>query len=366
MSRDVGVPSRPVRTLAVCAALACLCALAAATAGAAIVTVGPKLSEKTIGGHYECTASGGCTLSEDTPSFTSPVTGAIVKWRVKGAHGPVGLRVLNGNKAGSLVPTEVATKPNGPIETFEDVIPINTGERFGVQLQQLAQNVAGFATTSSSKVDYWSPALASNETHAPKETRSNEELLVNVDIQPAPGITSVSPSSGPAGDTTPVAISGHDFKGVSSVEIGGQIVAFDEVSESEISADAFGFSPGAVAVTVTTRAGSATLPAGFTLVDQGGTTPPLIPPVVIPEIPEIPPLDLGGGKAGEEEAECHVPKLKGKKLPAVKAALAAAHCKLGSVSRRKGVTNKHGKVVSSLPPAGSRAPAGAHVRVHLG
>jgi hypothetical protein len=61
-----------------------------------------------------------------------------------------------------------------------------------------------------------------------------------------------------------------------------------------------------------------------------------------------------------------VPRLKGKTLKQAKAALAAAHCKLGKVTRRRGLKPSPTKVVSELPPVGSRAPADTRVKVRLG
>jgi hypothetical protein len=58
--------------------------------------------------------------------------------------------------------------------------------------------------------------------------------------------------------------------------------------------------------------------------------------------------------------------LKGKTLKQAKPVLAAAHCELGRVTKANGVKAKHAKVVGELPPAGSRAPANASIRVRLG
>src|SRR4051794_21489521 len=83
-------------------AIALLAALAA-TSGAATVTIGPKLAGATVSSSIVCEISGGCTVAQKTPSYISPVAGTIVRWRVKGAAGPLTLRVLDGNTAGPAV-----------------------------------------------------------------------------------------------------------------------------------------------------------------------------------------------------------------------------------------------------------------------
>jgi hypothetical protein len=148
---------------------------------------------------------------------------------------------------------------------------------------------------------------------------------------------------------------------VEDVSFGAYSVSFEVVSETTIVAQAFGITASSVPVTVTTRAGTVSLPAAFTFVEVPGVTMPNISPVVIPDLPPVIP-DLSSLDA----IECHVPRLKGKTLKQAKPALAAAHCKLGRVTKRKGVKANRARVVGELPPAGSRAPANASVRVRLG
>ncbi len=62
------------------------------------------------------------------------------------------------------------------------------------------------------------------------------------------------------------------------------------------------------------------------------------------------------------EAHCTVPKLKGKKLKAVRKKLTKADCKLGRVSGRKG---KSAKVKKQSPKPGKVLAPGAKVGVKL-
>jgi hypothetical protein len=358
MSRGRMLVPRLGPYLVACALLPCAGGLFATPAGAAIVTVGPVLGSATVEGHAECGSLSGCLVAQKTPSYTAPVTGKIVGWRVKGATGTFSLQVLHGNTGGatSALGTAAAGKTFFPAE-----IPIAAGDRFGVDIPQVGDEL-GYEKLTGTTFSAWSPGLGLGETRAPTEEKSKAELLVNVDIQPLPGISAVTPASGPM-ETDPVTITGHDFEAVEDVSFGAYSASFEVLSETTLVAQAFAVTPSTVPVTITTRAGTVSLPAAFTFVEGAGAgaTIPNVSPLVIPDLPPVIP-DL----SSPDETECHVPRLKGKTLKQAKPALAAAHCKLGRVTRRKGLKPKPTRVVSELPPAGSRAPANASVQVRLG
>jgi len=268
--------------LVACALLPCAAGLFAPSAGAAIVTVGPVLGSATVEGHAECGSPSGCLVAQKTPSYTSPVTGKIVGWRVKGATGTFSLQVLHGNTGGanSALGTAATGKTFFPAE-----IPIEAGDRFGVDIPQVGDEL-GYEKQSGATFSAWSPGLALNETRAPSEDKSKAELLVNVDIQPLPGISAVTPASGPM-ETDTVTITGHDFEQVEDVSFGAYSVSFEVVSETTIVAQAFAITPSTVPVTVTTRAGTVSLPAAFTFVEAAGVTMPNISPVVIANLPPV-------------------------------------------------------------------------------
>jgi hypothetical protein len=60
-----------------------------------------------------------------------------------------------------------------------------------------------------------------------------------------------------------------------------------------------------------------------------------------------------------------VPKLKGKKLKAVRKALALSHCKLGTVTKKEGATGKSGKVTRQSRTPRTSWTAGTKVNVTL-
>jgi beta-lactam-binding protein with PASTA domain len=63
---------------------------------------------------------------------------------------------------------------------------------------------------------------------------------------------------------------------------------------------------------------------------------------------------------------CVIPGLIGKKLKTVKKRIKGADCKLGTVTKKEGVTAKTGKVVRQVPQAGKVSAAGSKVTVKLG
>lgn len=67
----------------------------------------------------------------------------------------------------------------------------------------------------------------------------------------------------------------------------------------------------------------------------------------------------GGGAA----PRCTVPRLRGKTLTTAKRMLLSAHCRLGTVTRKRSTTVRKGRVISHRPTAGTRHPAGTAVAV---
>lgn len=355
------VSARRARGLTVCALLACAVALLAARAGAAVVSVGPELKNLNAGGHnVECASGSSCLVSQKSPSYISPLTGMVVGWRVKASSGTLTLQVLAGNTG--VLGAATATAEGG--KTLPARIPVEAGERFGVAIPHLAGTNLGFAEETGSTFSVWSPALAPGETRAPTQNVADAELLFNVLVQPPPAITAVTPASGLVNTPDTVTISGHDFIGVEDVSFGAFSAEYEVVSETTIVATTSSSIANAVPVTITTRAGTVSAPAAFTFAEApgSGVKLPDVPPLTAAIIPSLDTPDL----TSPAEVECHVPKLKGKTLKQAKPVLAAAHCRLGTVSKRRGVKARHGKVVSELPPAGSRAPAQAKVQVRLG
>jgi hypothetical protein len=346
-----------------CALVALAVAVFAAPAAAEIVSVGPELKGLTLEGHnVECASAFGCLLSQKTPTYTSPISGMVVGWRVKGSAGNLTLEVLKGNEG--RLGAASATAENG--KELPAHIPVEKGERFGIFIPKLAGTNLGFAELAGSTFSTWSPSLTPGETKSPTENTAKAELAFNVLVQPPPTFTGVSPASGPVNTTDTVTISGDDFIGVEDVSFGANSAEFEVPSETTIVARTSSIVASHAPVTITTRAGTVSVPEAFTFEEAagGGPTITVTPPTTIAP-PDLPDLTF------PTEVECHVPKLKGKTLAQAKTALANANCRLGTVTRRKHARTKaakaqRGKVLSELPPAGARAPANSKVRLHLG
>ncbi len=345
-----GGAARCVVLLGVAAVLLCFPVLAAAET----VTVGADLGgvETTT---FGCGASGGCTYAEASPGFTSPISGVIVRWRVLDGYGPLTLRVLDGNTGIGSGAAVTALSSSG-VQEFATDLPIVAGDRIGVDLPEGFVSDIGVDEPAGSSADVWTPSLADGVTAAPSQVFPYR-LLINADVQPAPGISSLTPDSAPLAGGTPVVISGHDLTGASAVSFGGTPASSYTVdSDSRITAIApAAAGAGAVSVSVTTVAGTAGSPQQFTYTAPASPSP-------APGPSPVP----GPSPTPTPSPTCIIPKLTGKTLKASRKKIAAADCKVGTVTRRKGAKARSGKVVGQSKKPGTVVPAGTVVKVTLG
>jgi large repetitive protein len=321
--------------------LAAVLVLGAATAAqAAPVTVGSLL----VGPYSEGKATGGSgtflnlAFGEPGARPTSPVSGAIVSWRVTDASGAFRVRVLR--PAGGTAYTSVASSPTQiasggfgtGIQTFAAAVPIQAGDTIGLDIAN--GNEIGIQTTDPSDVAaVWSPALPDGATLPFTASENEIEVGFNATVQPAPALASVAPASGPIKGGTAVTVTGTDFAGVSGVSFGGTpATSFAVGSEGQLLAVAPPHKVGKVDVTVTTVAGTTPVTAADKFSYKG----------------------------------CVVPKLKGKTLKTAKKKLRKASCKLGKVKFRGSATAKTGKVVKQSRKAGKQLATGTRVSLTLG
>lgn len=320
---------RSLLSTAVAVLASCLLLSAPAGAAAATVTLGPSsLAGLSSGLDFTCGVAGGCTFSQGGPSYVSPISGAVVRWRIVDSTGQFTLRVLNGNTGGAVGPTEtVASKA---LQEFPAAIPIKAGEEIGLDIPTAGSSLA-YKTFTGASISYWSPTLAGGETRAPKAIDGGFGLLFNADVQPPPGIAALTPPSGPIKAANTVVIGGHDFSGAGAVRFGSlAATSFTVDSDSQITAAApVSTHLGSVQVSVTTAAGTAVSTQSFTY--EG----------------------------------CKVPNLRGKPLKAAKRQIRAKDCRVGKATRKKGATAKTGKVVKQIPKAGIVLAPGAKVKVVL-
>jgi hypothetical protein len=314
----------------------------AVPASAETITIGANLQTAVYANAFGCAVVGGCTDAQSSPGFVSPISGTIVRWRVRDSSGALTLRTV-GDAGGPVGPT--IHPESSAIETFPVVLPIKAGEAIGLDIAKFSGDI-GVAKPGGTTLSTWDPALAPGEIRAPTSTSTEFELLMNVDIQPPPGIATISPAVVPADDEVAVTISGHDFTEATAVRFGSAAAFFQVDSDTEITAITPAGQAGAVTAAVTTHAGTATAPFTYEVPPTAAQPPP-------PPSSPLTPV-------------CKVPTLTGKNLKAAKKRVRGAGCKVGKVTKKRGATARTGRVVKQRPPAGSNRPAGTVVRIKLG
>jgi IPT/TIG domain/PASTA domain len=331
-----------------------------ANAGAANVIVGPSLSSGEWE-TYEC-GFGSCIFTNTElggtgPNLTSPVSGTVVRFNILGGltAGTYTLRSMH-LAASPMVAVfgkmsaPVAAVPNPGVQSYATSLPVVAGETIGLGMSETASvgflEGVGHLTLWTGERPESGPELGS--FGAP------ELVGFNAEIQPAPTISSLGTTSGPTAGGTSVTISGTDLENATSVSFGSSPAASYIVnSEGQITAVApANASAASVSVTVTTIAGKAIASQQF-----GYVAPP--PPPVVTPAPTVKKTKTKPAR------QCVVPSLKGKKLPAAKAALKKGDCKAGKVTKLKGATPKTGKVAAQSRRAGAKATAGAKVNLTL-
>jgi IPT/TIG domain/PASTA domain len=318
--------------------------VAASSAQASTVTIGSPLTASFTLAPF---CGSPCTLGQVAipgAVTASPSDGTIVRWRVKSAPGPGGfkLRVLRPEGFGTY--TGAGTSAEGrPVsfgtQVFQTELPIHAGDLLGLDFTSSGEEIE-YAPTPESELAIWASPLPDGSTLGP-DGHVSDEFAFNADVQPLPGISSLSPASGPTAGGTSVTIAGHDFTGATAVSFGGAPAAsFTGDSDNQITAVSPPGSPGAVDVSVKNPGQSPTTAADtFTYT---AAEPP--------------------------KPACIVPNLRRKTLKGAKKALKRADCRLGKVRKPKKGAKKRRKlkVKKQSPKAGTVRPAGAKVNVKLG
>jgi hypothetical protein len=353
-SPDLETPSRPVWFGALATGLLVIALLIPAAATARTITVGPSMSAQygsNVGFLFPSVRLAQTSLSDPEANVVSPVDGAVVRWRLsaQAAADAYSLRVLRPTGsgpytgAGTSAPVVASTTS---VLSFPTNLPIRAGDAIGVNLLKPVNPSIRAATGVGLSDPYWSPILADGATSAQTSAVNGLELGFNAEVQPAPRVVLVGPSSGLTAGGTSVTVAGSDFATVTGVKFGSVPAAsFAVNSEAQITATAPAAAAGPVDVSVTTVAGTSPPAAG----DQFTYTAPPSPP------PPPPPTAA--------PPSCVVPKLVGKKLKGARKALAKANCKLGKVNGEKGKT---AKIVRQAPKPGASRTAGSAVAVMLG
>lgn len=301
-------------------------------AGAAPITIGnPLTGQFEVGSCEESCTVIMTRVGGPGAVVTSPVDGAIVRWRiVQGSPAfKYRLRVvtpLPGSVFTGSGTSAPVSPPSAGLHAFSTSLPIKAGQMIGIDLEANAS--IGFLGTSADAYAFHVPPLLDGQTATGEALEG--AVAFNADIQRPPTISGISPASGSFQGGTPVTIAGSEFSGATAVSFGSvPAQSFAVVSDTQITAVAPALPPGALPVTVATVAGTATSATGF------------------------------------ESQACKVPKLKGKKLKRAKKRTRRTLCRFGKVKKIKGATAKTGKVVKQRPKPGSLLAPGAKIRVVL-
>lgn len=327
--------------------------LACSSAQAATVTVGSRLTASFAPVAFN--APGllviNSALGEPGAHVTSPVDGAVIGWKLLGEGGPFELRLVRPEAAGTfLAGAASAPQTIGPygLGTFTTDLSIKAGEIVGVQATNKTDRIGSTEGHSpGSAFALWVVPPGSVAT-PPAGGQAGSELSFSATVLPAPTVVSVTPTSGPVAGGTSVTVSGTDLTDVQGVSFGSVPAAgYSVTSEGQLTAVApAGTSAGAVPISVTTEAGTASSAQSFTYSAPAPPAPPSPPPA-------------------SPVTRCVVPKLKGKEPKAARAAIAKADCKLGRITK-KGAAGKRAKVVKQKPKAGTIRAAGSKVNFVLG
>jgi IPT/TIG domain/PASTA domain len=336
--RAGGARTRRWAIAVVCAASAW--ALVSATAAqASVISIGSVLPDGWASKKFDRVETVFNTaLPEPGATLSSPVNGAIVRWRVQGAvGGPFYLRVLHPDGKGAYEATakSAGVTPLGTgLETFETNVKIQAGDLIGLDPTNDTDEIGVKAEAGASYASIF-PTPFNGTIAPPSKTFSGEEIELSAEVQPAPEVTTISPPFGPVTGATLVTITGKNFTGASAVKFGATPAAsFTVDSDTEITATVPRVPrPGKVDVAVTTFAG-----------DNPDTR-----------------FDDYVYRA------CVVPAVKNKTLRKAKTLLRRRGCKLGHVKKVDAPTPKKvGKVLEQKPRPGKVLAPGARVRITLG
>lgn len=309
--------------------------LTATGAQASTITVGSVLPPGSTPTEFKAVETFFNTaLPEKGANLTSPVSGAIVRWRMQDpVGGPFYLRVLRPNGSGGYMAAGTSnpvTPSGGGLQTFTANLPVQAGDLIGVDPTNASDKI-GVAEVAGASFGFIFPPPFDGATVAPSGSEAGKEIELSAEVQPTPAITSVAPDFGPVAGGTTVTITGTDLASTSAVRFGTvPATSFKAESETKITAVAPpSAAVSAVDVTATTIAGTSATVKDDRFFYEG----------------------------------CAVPKLKGKKLKAAKRALHQADCKVGKITRRRG---KPGKVVKQGTKPGKVLASGSKVNLTVG
>ncbi len=288
--------------------------------------------------------------------------GTIIEWSIQTGEAvpspTAKLKVLDDEGGLFTVIGDAAVGPLAPeaITTFDVDIPVLQGDRLALYTGNAPSPGKCFQVDFGAAGAELLGDVPVGGRKGSNGIKTGYRAPISAVVLPPPAVTGIAPLVGPPAGATPVTISGENLRRVESVSFGSvTTTAFTEVSETELKVLAPPAPPGTVDVRVSTVAGESPVSAAdhFTYAAPSAGT--------------------GGGagagalpKSSAAQAQCKVPKLKGRKLKAAKEAIRRAGCKVGRVAKADGVTAATGKVKAQRPKAGRSVAKGTKVAVKLG
>jgi hypothetical protein len=183
--------------------LSAVAAVCAVVLGGAVVPTS-SLASTTFGADLGVTPSGvlcgsGCTaintaLPAGAPPLTSPVTGTIIRWRIKtaaGSNGTITFRVIapagGGMFTGAGTGATETTPTTATTTTFPTQLPIQVGDYVGVDFPAGSSLSAFAKSQTGANAALFTPALVDGGPPvSSSETLGGDELLVNADVAALP------------------------------------------------------------------------------------------------------------------------------------------------------------------------------------
>ena len=174
------------------AAIVAAALMVAIPAGASAATFGSNLSDpfaNTLNCNAfpdGCTTSFGLTLpagSVATSGITAPISGVIVRWRLKtgAAMTPTRLRVLrpgNSTTRGAVATSATVTPAASTTNTFETQLPVQAGDAIGID-----SKFPPFASVAGPEMRFIAGTLVDGEPATASNAFANAVLLLNADVE---------------------------------------------------------------------------------------------------------------------------------------------------------------------------------------
>ena len=171
-----------------------------------------------IGCGVACTMINTALSAEAPVPVASPVTGTIIRWRIKTGAGSIGnvtFRVVAPAGGGMFTGAgtgDIETTPTtATTTTFSTQLPIQAGDYVGVDSSN-GQNLHAFNTSQTgANLAIFLPALADGgPPRSPIESRPNDELLVDADVAALPTSSVTVPPCSDTGQLTATVTSDPD------------------------------------------------------------------------------------------------------------------------------------------------------------